>query len=145
MAEDKGATAGFTLIEILITIVILSTGIVVILQAFGTSTTALAQARDALFSAVLCERKLTDVKAQMITGNPPESLATGNFAADIYKDYVWRIESSLESGGGKSKKAKGRNRGKKKKEPEKLYRIKVSVWRDGYPDTSETAETFIKM
>ncbi len=38
--------AGFTLIEVLITLVILSTGIVVVLQAFQTSATALGAARD---------------------------------------------------------------------------------------------------
>ncbi|MCE9613171.1 MAG: prepilin-type N-terminal cleavage/methylation domain-containing protein [Lentisphaerae bacterium] len=63
---------GFTLIEVLITLVILSTGIVVVLQAFQTSATALGASRDALYANHLLNvtmDELEQVGGGGVTGN----------------------------------------------------------------------------
>ena len=51
---------GFTLIEVLITLVILSTGIVLVLRAFGTAAAALGESRDGLWASLLAEEKIAE-------------------------------------------------------------------------------------
>ncbi len=82
--------SAFTLIELLVTVVILSTGIVLILQAFQTSMVALAESRDGMRSAALAH-------ALVLQG---ELNARGG-GADIddhilrtrYPDYWWRVDT----------------------------------------------------
>ena len=49
---------GFTLIEVLITLVILSTSIVLVLRAFGTAAAALGEVRDSVWASLLIREKL---------------------------------------------------------------------------------------
>jgi len=50
---------GFTLIEVLITLVILSVGIVVVLRSLGAEAAALGAVRDSLWSSLLAREELT--------------------------------------------------------------------------------------
>ena len=138
----NGNRSGFTLIEILITVVILSIGIVAILRAFETSMVALTQARNALFGTVLCRDKLVDIESDTAVGKSPTGNSNGAFDG-IYKDYRWNIESSPMP---HKVKTNSSDTGSKKDEDVKieLYKVKVSVWRNGYPDEVQETETFLK-
>lgn len=135
--------AAFTLIEILITIVILSTGIVVILHAFETSMMALTKARDVLACTVLCRDKLSEIKSDIAVGKSPEATSNGSFDG-MYEDYRWNTESSLLPRKVKDNSSK---RGSDKDDGVKidLYKVEVSVWRNGYPDDGQRTVTFLKL
>ena len=142
MTSNRGE-AGFTLIEILITIVILSVGIVSILHAFETSMNALILSRDVMFGTVLCRDKLSDIKSDVVIGKAPVGTSDGEFSG-TFEDYRWTTESSLlprnikeSSSGGKADKDEDVG--------VDLYKVKVSVWRNGYPDDRQEAVTFLKL
>jgi prepilin-type N-terminal cleavage/methylation domain-containing protein len=63
--STKLARRGFTLIEVLVAVVILSTGIVVVLRAYNSSLIALGQAHDVLQASRLIREQMTDVQAQI--------------------------------------------------------------------------------
>jgi general secretion pathway protein I len=71
-ADDHGplrrAGNGFTLIEVLIALVILSTGLVLVLRAFQTSVVALGEARDSLWASLLIADKMTELREDVRTG-----------------------------------------------------------------------------
>jgi hypothetical protein len=56
-----GKALSFTLIEVLITLVILSTSIVLVLRAFGTAAAALGESRDCLWTSLLAKEKITEI------------------------------------------------------------------------------------
>ena len=81
----------FTLIEVLVSMVILATGIVLILRAFETSVIALGEARDALRATSLLEAKLAEIRADTAAGGGTRS-SRGSFDAP-YNDYSWTVKS----------------------------------------------------
>ena len=102
--------AAFTLIEVLVALVILSTGIVVVLQAFQTSATALGDARDTLRATRLIGDKLAEIDAR---GAVPAD-GTG-VCPNPLSSFRWRV-STGSAGGGVSE--------------EGLTRVTVEVWRE---------------
>ena len=64
----RSCSAGFTLIEVLVTLVILSTGIVVVLQAFDVAVAALGEARDTLWANAIVREKLAEAVLQVNAG-----------------------------------------------------------------------------
>lgn len=88
----NNSRTGFTLIEVLVALVILATGIVVVLRAFQTSAVALGEARDRMWATLLIGEKLSDIEA-FVYDNPgllPES-SEGRFTG-LYRDFLWRCE-----------------------------------------------------
>ena len=83
---------GFTLIEVLVALVILATGVVAVLRVFETSAVALAESRNRAWSALLIGQKLSEVEA-FIDANPDTlpPAAGGRFAGS-YDRFLWRIE-----------------------------------------------------
>lgn len=67
-AQGCGNRRGFTLIEVLITLVILSTGIVIVLEAFQTSLVALNAAREHLRATSLLEQKTSEIGLEVLAG-----------------------------------------------------------------------------
>ena len=59
-ASYRPAGGGFTLIEVLITLVILSTSLVLVLRAFGTAAAALGESRDSLWASLLTKEKIAE-------------------------------------------------------------------------------------
>ncbi len=111
--------AGFTLIEVLVTVVILATGIVVVLQAFNVSLSALQASRDVLWGTMLAREKLTESRLQVLGSfGDMTGLERGRFS-DRYRDYSWEqrvvavplVHSESEPSDGQ------------------LHEITVSVWR----------------
>jgi prepilin-type N-terminal cleavage/methylation domain-containing protein len=114
---------GFTLIEVLVSLVILSVCLVAILGAFQVSLRALAESRESLISTMLLAERLADIRGSVLA-NPgqPVPCSIGHFAGD-YSDYQWEQEStgmptpSLEG-------MEGQGRGV-------LYGVVLRVWRGG--------------
>jgi prepilin-type N-terminal cleavage/methylation domain-containing protein len=87
------ATArGFTLIEVLIALVILSTGIVLVLQAFQTSMVALSESRDAVGASLLREQRLAVGAAAARDGEAPRAVDSGRFESR-YSRFSWEVTS----------------------------------------------------
>jgi len=91
------STSAFTLIELLVTVVILSTGIVVILQAFQTSMVALAESRDSMRSAALRHALLVQAELDVL-GTGGSGGITDEVLHSRYPDFEWRVDGQGESG-----------------------------------------------
>jgi len=106
----KARNAGFTLVELLVTLIILSTGIVLVLQAFQTSAIALSESRDAMRADLLIRRKMDAlmVDAGADSGDsggfpPPydryrwkasrRDIEQDGYSIDLVTVSVWRHES----------------------------------------------------
>ena len=87
----KGDKKGFTLIEVLVAVVILATGITVILRAFETAIVALDAARDRLVAAVLVRGTVAEIAAGQVLDQGAARHFSGNFSAP-YQRYGWRAE-----------------------------------------------------
>lgn len=87
---------GFTLVELLVALVILSTGIVLVLQAFQSSLSALGAARDGLLSDMLVRQVLAEAE-QEVRSRPAVTLASraGRFVGE-YADFAWQREVQTE-------------------------------------------------
>jgi len=92
------------LIEVLIAIVILSTGIVLVLRAFETSVVALGEARDSLWASLMIREKMDEVDAYRLANEQdPPSSASGSFSGR-YEGFRWerdvaRVSAAGETGG----------------------------------------------
>jgi prepilin-type N-terminal cleavage/methylation domain-containing protein len=111
------ASRGFTLVELLVSLVILSTGIVLVLEAFQTSLTSLSRTREALRTDMLLREKLGEVELMALAkpGAPPAD-GSGRFAGE-YGAYAWsqQVEATplaVESA-------------------HPSFRVTVSAWRSG--------------
>ena len=135
--------AAFTLIEVLVTILILSTGIVGILYAFDESMTALFKIRGTMFSTVLCRDKLTDIESDIVADKAPEAAASGVFTG-MYKDYRWDMESSLVPHS-INKESSTSVAGEDENREVNLYKVKVFVWQNDYPDKRQEAVTYFRL
>jgi prepilin-type N-terminal cleavage/methylation domain-containing protein len=120
--------AAFTLIEILVTLVILSTGIVVVLRAFESSVVALSESRDTLFGSMLAREKLVEIESSLAQGDsfPPDS---NGWFEGAFEKYRWAVES---------RRATATTEGEDRKAA-RLQEVQVTIWRDG----SEQRRTFV--
>jgi prepilin-type N-terminal cleavage/methylation domain-containing protein len=101
----------FTLIEVLITLVILSTGIVLVLQAFETAAVALGDSRDAMRASSLARDKLEDALAD----DPEAAPGTSGSFPTVFGGFRWRVLAAPAEMGGEGE----------------LERLTVDVWREG--------------
>jgi len=109
--------SGFTLIEVLVAVVILSTGIVLVLRAFDTALVALHDSRDTLRANLILRSRLADIRLAAAVGESELAALGGGFIAD--EDYRGRIRIETEHGdlGGK-------------RDPGLLHRVTVTVWHE---------------
>jgi prepilin-type N-terminal cleavage/methylation domain-containing protein len=130
---------GFTLIEILVTLVILSTGIVVVLGALQGSVAALGESRDVLFSSFLIEERLAAIESDLATGGDAPVSESGAFESP-FDGFLWSVSSerltlpTVHDAGADPEDAE--------KTQHPSYRIKIEVWRDG-AEEKQTLETFV--
>jgi prepilin-type N-terminal cleavage/methylation domain-containing protein len=89
--------SGFTLIEVLIAVVILSTGIVMVLRAFDTALVALHDSRDTVRAALITRNRLADIRLAAAAGDAELAALGGRFIAD--DDYRGRIQIEAEREG----------------------------------------------
>lgn len=124
----RGSVAtGFTLIEVLVALVILSIGIVAVLRSFDTATVALADAREALQATLLAGEKLGEWKAAAAgqAADPP----VGAFA-ETFMGGVWEGSVELDAV----------SAGAAVTNP--LYRVRVQLMRGG--GRIHERETFVR-
>ena len=94
--KETVSASAFTLIELLVTVVILSTGIVVIMQAFQTSMVALADSRDTMRSAAL--RHALMVQAELdVRGAGSGTGLDDAMLRRRYPEYRWRVDRRAAS------------------------------------------------
>lgn len=124
---------GFTLIEVLIAVVILATGVVVVLQGMHTALAALDGAVDRSRSAMLLRSKIVEAHAAAQGGMDPSSLeSSGRFPAP-FDAYRWRLNTGHGGlSGGKTTQS----------EAGELHEVGITVWRDG-TDRSHNASTLV--
>jgi prepilin-type N-terminal cleavage/methylation domain-containing protein len=118
---------GFTLFEVLVTLAILSVGIVLVLSAMSASTAALDESRDMLRMQLLT-RDLLDRSCAALSqpgGVLPE--ASGQYRPP-FENYRWNLDVAPVLGGGAGSQV--------------LCRVSAAVWRDGTGRRC-VAETFI--
>jgi len=114
--------AGFTLIEVLVALVVLSTGIVLILRAFETSLATLAQSRDAMWGNLLVREIIAETRLSLRSGEDIRSTTRGQAVSGPCTDFRW--ERIVEPASGLSGiKANGATN--------TLSQVAVRVWRDG--------------
>jgi prepilin-type N-terminal cleavage/methylation domain-containing protein len=123
----KNSNSGFTLIEVLIAVVILSTGLVLVLQGMQTGVMAFDSAVSKSRAAVLIGGKLSELRQEALAGVDLSTLESrGDFEAP-YELYHWsqsieRVSKDVSAGAGAS--GEGKDAGE-------LYRIEVVVGRTG--------------
>jgi prepilin-type N-terminal cleavage/methylation domain-containing protein len=113
--------AGFTLVEVLISVVILATGIVVVLQGLHASLSALDGSVEKTRSAMLLRNKIVEAQAAALDGADPSTLAASGSFKDPYDLYKWRY--SVNQMNSPSAGTSGGDVGA-------LYEVGVAVWRD---------------
>jgi len=97
------ARSGFTLIEVLVTLVILSVGLVMVLRALDTSVVALDEARYAVVAERTIREKMSEVESLAGEGGTfALQSAGGRFATDdgfVGEMMVEGVEGSVNAGG----------------------------------------------
>lgn len=95
-ATHSGGTApGFTLVELLVSVAILSGGIVLVLQALDSCLVALDASRDSLLSVYLLDEKLAEVRATALTAGMDGMDRSDDFEAP-FEEYEWVLQKSAE-------------------------------------------------
>ena len=84
------APRGFTLIEVLVALVILSTGIVSVLRAFETALAASTRGRDSMVATALLRDKLCQVETELLQGGNAETGGTESFVDGANKGFKVR-------------------------------------------------------
>ncbi len=115
---------GFSLIEVLIAVVILSTGMVVVLEGMHTAIGALDSAVDKTRASFLARAQFDVVRQAALTSDDISDLSSTGEFEDPYAHYRWEMNveqvRSTSDGGAVSEKESG-----------KLYEVDVTVWRFG--------------
>lgn len=125
---------GFTLIEVLVAVVILSLGIVAVLRGMSSASIALRASGETLRTEALSDDLLTTLAAGLSGGSNALPLAAGRFA-DPYEAYGWEWEhhplpvpGALSMSGAAS---------------QVLCEVAVSVWRNDEPERRRTRTRWV--
>lgn len=82
-------SSGFTLIEVLVSVVVLSTGIIFVLHAFETATVALSEMRDTIWASNVAQSQIEKLR---VTGASGSDLGNGYWSgrySAYYSDFLW--------------------------------------------------------
>ncbi len=120
----KQQQSGFSLIEVLIAVVILATGMVVVLEGMHTAIGALDSAVDKTRAAVLARSRFDVVQQASLTADDLSDLSSSGEFKEPYSQYRWdmnveKVRSSFGDGS------------VPEDESGKLYEVDVTVWRVG--------------
>ena len=132
-SSKRRCPAGFTLIEVLVALVILSTGIVLVLRAFETALAAVGQARDALVAGRLMREKILETGDALRASGAAVRDSDERIAFPGYGSYRRRCAvESVSPVGGMAQREKGM-----------LYEVTVSVSRNGDRGSGQEASTLV--
>ena len=124
----------FTLIEVLVSMVILSTGIVLLLGAFETSLAALGRSREALWTDTLIRQAMAGLDTWLAAhpGTAPQP-SVGR-CGGRYRDFRWRQQvTRVEPPAGIPA---------ADQDTAALFEVTVTVWREG-SDSRGSAVTYV--
>ena len=85
----KSSNGGFSLIEVLVAVTILSTGIALVLRAYSTSLRALSESREILVSSMLARDYLAEASISAMSGVVPSSGAGS--CVEPNDDFQWSV------------------------------------------------------
>lgn len=124
--KRRNAIGGFTLIEVLIAVVVLSVGIVLVLQGLHGALAAWDGGVERMRSAMLVQEKLEHWRlAARVTGEIPAG-ERGGFEPP-FTDYRWQIDSETIALPGAAP------------QPGVLHELLCTVWREGRERTFAVA------
>lgn len=89
VASSCPVAEAFTLIEVLITLVILSTSLVLVLRAFGSAAAALGESRDSLWAGLLMKEKVAEVAMAAEDGSGAGLQSSSGRIAGGGVDFLW--------------------------------------------------------
>ncbi len=92
MISRIGSKDAITLIEVMIAVIILTVGIVGIIQAFMKSLDALQVSRDYLVEAPLAQSKMADMRLEEIGNNGLSQTSTNGEFQSPYEHFNWQLE-----------------------------------------------------
>ncbi len=95
MIKHTQKNSGFTLLETLIAIVILSTALLLLTNSWGAAFTRLRKTQSAFEVAALLQRKMTEIEMQYrgkAIDDIPEGPVEENFGKE-YPQYTWKMAS----------------------------------------------------
>jgi type II secretion system protein I len=127
-APLEGGTDGFTLIEILVAVVVLSVGIVAVLGAFDVSLRAAERSRDAVLEAALLRERVQEVEAVLRATGSWEGAGEESFRGGRFQGFRRRtvVETADMPAGSRGA----------------LYAVSVAAGREGRP-FGQTAATLV--
>ncbi len=86
------SSSGFTLVEALLSVVIIAVGTIFILQAFGQELTAAGISRDNIKAVLFLKEKMTEIEGEISrAGNPVSFPREGRFSGAGEKDFSWTL------------------------------------------------------
>jgi len=124
--QGRHGPAGFTLIEVLIAVVVLSVGIVLVLQAMHGALAAWDGGVERMRSAMLAQEQLEQWRLAARTSGAVASGERGRFESP-FSDYRWQVESETVALPGA---ASGSGA---------LHELLCTVWREGRERTFAAA------
>ncbi|MBT3191883.1 MAG: prepilin-type N-terminal cleavage/methylation domain-containing protein [Verrucomicrobia bacterium] len=132
--DRKCVQAGFSLVEVLIAVVILSTGIVAVLQGLHASLSALDGAADKTRCEMLLRSRIVEAQAVALAGDDPSGVGSRGRFDEPFADYLWRLDvaaAAQPAGNAESVTSVGN-----------LHEVGASVWREG-SERIYTASTLV--
>ncbi len=81
--------SGFTLIEVLVSVVVLSTGIIFVLHAFETATVALSEMRDTIWASNVAQGELDKLRASGARGDDIGNGFWSGQQSTYYSSFNW--------------------------------------------------------
>ena len=90
-------TAGFTLAEVLVALVVLTSGLLIISQGFLTGGTASVRAQQLTIASSLADAKMAEIEGAIV---PFSASTSGTFELEGEPDYAWELkpESTATAG-----------------------------------------------
>ena len=116
-AERKGQSAGFTLIEVMVTVVILSLGTLVIHEGLLRSADVLVHINNKLVAEEWFKDKAWDTEESLFFSEEDSGQAASGTFTEANRNFDWTVEATPVSGGNK------------------LYLINLNLlWHEGYKE-----------
>lgn len=116
--------SAFTLIEVLVSIVILSTGLVMVLRAFETAVVALQESRDSLWASILIREKMDEFDLELASRRGKSPSSASGFFSGRYDGFQWERDVETASDVDQATGTTATDQGE-------LSDVAVTVWRKG--------------
>ncbi len=122
----SGTGKGFTLVEILVSVAILSIGAVLVMQALGRAASAMVIAEHRNQATLFSVSKMTEIEMALLQGQEVEEHTGGSFQVDEQL-YQWSFSSPLN-----------------KEDPQRKSVSLVVTWNDGGHMVEHHVETVLR-